>query len=82
MVTGPLSGHVLALGTALGLFPHGYPISSLRLSEAVLLGQAAPTPCHNMEGDNHCLPTHPFPLSSCPRGTLGLYQVGQDTWKI
>lgn len=72
----------LALGTVLGLFPHGYPISSLPFSQAMLLGQVAPTPSLDMEGDNHCLPTHPFPLPSCPRGTLGLYKVSQDTWKI
>lgn len=71
MVTGPLSGHVLAMGPALGLFPHGYPVPSLPLSQAMFLGQVAPTPSLEMEGDNHRLPTH-LPSAFLPTGHSGV----------
>lgn len=92
MVTGPLSGHVLAVETTVSCFTMATPsapsytydrqglVPAFRPGCTPLAGGPYTTP--EMEGNNYCLPTHPFPLPSHPQGTVGLHRVSQKTWKI
>lgn len=64
----------------------GYPWDSQGLipasGQALLPGQVAPTPTLKWRVVITGLPTHPFLLPSCPKGSLGLHKFSQDTWKI